>query len=205
MVRSVRTAVIAASLMLGTMTGASATPGTSFTESFTLQNAAFNTSSSGHTNNAGTLTGYFVLRDISGTITLLSADLVENITAPTTTCPGGNQCNVYTKTFIYGLSSPTATLFASGSGADPFFELKQTVGTDTLTLEWVAGNLTIGGISSFLEPQSVAYAPTGNVYVESGNAIPEPGSLAAFSTGIVGLIGFGWRRAKRAVATSSAV
>jgi len=189
--------------MLGATTGAEAA--ISFTEAFTLQNAAFNTSSSGNTNNAGTLTGYFVLNDSGGTITLLSADIIENVTAPTTGCPGGNQCNVYTKTFIYGLSSPTATLFASGSGADPYFTLKQTVGTDTLTLEWIAANLNVGGISSFLEPQSVAYAPTGNVYVESGNAIPEPSSQAAFATGIVGLIGFGWRRAKRALGATSAI
>ena len=204
MVRYAHIVAVAGALVLGATTGAKAGPSVTFTQTYVLQNARLNTLATGLGTSAGTLTGTFTIRDVSGTITLLSADIIDTVTAPTTGCPGGNQCNVYTKTFIYGLTSPTATM-TEGSGADPFFKLTQTVGTDSLQLEWVAASLTDNGITSFLAAQSYAYATSGTVYVTSGDAIPEPSSLAAFATGIVGLVSFGWRRAQRTVGTGMAI
>jgi hypothetical protein len=63
------------------------------------------------------------------------------------------------------------------------------------------GTLIVGGFSS----SNITLAPNGDIFAEiwpheiyqiSGNLtpIPEPSSFALIAVGIVGLIGYGWRR-----------
>jgi len=187
--------------LVGGSAGALAGPITPYTATYQLAGLGLATTTNQSTANAGSLSGTFTLSVTGSSVTLLSADIVANVTAPAIGCTPtpGNQCNVYDYEYIYGLPGANSAGTASYGGTTTVTLTANGISpTQKIELAWAAGNLSALGISSFdLTHTYSSYK--GNVYAVTGSkatavAAPEPGSLALFGVAIAGLTGVGIRR-----------
>jgi DNA-binding beta-propeller fold protein YncE len=129
--------------------------------------------------------------------------LPEVLTIPTT---GGSFTTLFAGSpFIQptGIAVGNNTIFIADDGANAIFSLPLTGGTPTLLVS-DPRFASLSGLTFFNNALYVADGGTGatgtifkvDLSPVVATAVPEPGSFLVVITGIVGLLGYGWKRRK---------